>query len=137
MKHLILLLVTLVAALSCSQSDSGLLPNGLIGTWQLISYCKPTGTSTCTPVTVPVDKGVFIRFDNTGKFDEFYENTKPVEYSFLGCFGGTYAIEGSDIRIIAGCMSSSNGRLIPLVSINNSRLTLNPFGSGEYIFIRR
>lgn len=136
MKHLILLLVTL-AAFSCSQSDSGLLPNGLMGTWQLINYCKPTGTSTCTEVTVPSDKGVFIRFDNSGKFDEFYQNTKPLEYSFLGCFGGNYTIEGDAIRIRAGCMSSSNGQLIKLVTIDNSRLVLNPFGTGEYMFVKK
>ncbi|GAB3778036.1 hypothetical protein GCM10028818_26200 [Spirosoma horti] len=111
--------------------------NELVGVWQLTTYCKPTSDSTCTTVNVPSDKGVFVSFDNTGKFNEFYENTKPVDYSFLGCGGGSYKIEGSKVRIIAVCMSSLNGRLVQVVSNSESRLTLNPFGTSEYIFVRR
>ncbi|SOD96304.1 lipocalin-like domain-containing protein [Spirosoma fluviale] len=136
MKHLILLLVTF-ATLSCSQSDSGLLPNGLVGTWQLISYCKPTSSSTCTPITVPADKGVFISFDNRGQFNESYQNTKPIEYSFLGCGGGSFTIEGDSLRIRAVCMSSINGQLIRMVSVTNSQLILNPSGTSEYVFSKR
>jgi len=112
-------------------------PNGLVGVWQLTNYCKPTSDSTCTTVNVPSDKGVFVSFDDTGKFNEFYENTKPVDYSFLGCGGGNYKMEGNDVRIMALCMSSMNGRLMKLVSITDNRLVLNSFGTSEYVFVRR
>lgn len=135
MKQRLLFLVTLVTV-SCSKSDSELSPNGLVGTWQLINYCKPTGNSTCTPVTVPADKGVFISFDNAGQFNESYQNTKPVEYSFLGCGGGSFTNEDGNLRIRAGCMSSLNGQIIKIVSVETSRLVLIPFGTGEYVFIR-
>lgn len=136
MKHLILLVVAFTA-LACSQSDKGLSPNGLLGTWQLTSYCKPTGASTCTSVIVPSDKGVFISFDNTGRFNEFYENTRPIDYSFLGCGSGNYQLEGGSLRIRAGCMSSLNGQLVQLASIADNQLVLNPFGTGEYSFVRK
>lgn len=108
--------------------------NDLIGTWKLISYCKPGGTITCNRVTVPSDKGVFISFTNNKEFREYYQNTKPIDYAFLGCGGGSYEIETPNIRIRAICMSSSNGQLFEIVSLSSQRLVLNPFKSGEYIF---
>lgn len=132
-----ILLILVAAAFSCSKSETDPIASGLEGTWQLISYCKPTGTSTCTPVNVPSDKGVFVSFDQTGQFNESYQNTKPIEYGFLGCGGGNFTVEGDSLRIRAGCMSSSNGRLIKLVSLSTGQLILNPFGTGEYVFIRR
>lgn len=136
MKQVLLLFITLLA-LSCTKSDSGLSPNRLLSTWQLISYCKPTSSSTCTLVTVPSNKGVFISFDQTGQFNESYQNTKPVEHCFLGCGGGNFTTEGDSLRIRAVCMSSLSGRLIKVVSLTNSQLILNPFGTGEYVFNRR
>ncbi|ADB41779.1 lipocalin family protein [Spirosoma linguale] len=133
----VLLLFTFVAALSCSKSETDPIASGLEGTWRLTNYCKPTGSSTCVPVTVPSDKGVFIRFDQTGQFDESYQNTKPIEYSFLGCGGGSFTVEGDSLRIRAVCMSSLSGRLVKVVSLTNSQLILNPFGTGEYVFNRR
>ena len=53
-----------------------------------------------------------MEFSKKGNFDEFYQSTIPAEYAFLGCGGGTYAIEDSEIRIRAMCMSSSNGVVI-------------------------
>ncbi|RZM06430.1 MAG: hypothetical protein EOO88_53410 [Pedobacter sp.] len=136
MKH-VLALFSMVLILSCSKSDTILSANELVGTWRLITYCKPTSDSTCTSVTVPSDKGVFISFDNTGRFNEFYENTKPVDYSFLGCGGGSYELEGGNLRIRAVCMSSLSGRLVKLVSTSGNRLTLNPFGPGDYVFVMK
>lgn len=136
MKQALLFLVTLTLV-SCSKSDSGLLPNKLMGTWQLIRYCKPDGVATCIPVTVPVDKGVFIRFDHTGTFNEFYVNTKPVDYGFLGCGRGSYQLEGDNVRIRAACMSSLNGQLIKLVLLTDTRLILSPFTTSDYSFIRK
>ncbi|MFD2937971.1 lipocalin family protein [Spirosoma flavum] len=134
MKHTLLFLY-LLSIVACSKSDNAAPTSALMGTWRLSTYCKP-GNSTCTSVDVPSDKGVFVTFGYNGEFNEFYENTKPVEYSFLGCGSGDYKMEGKDIRIIALCMSSTNGRLMKLVSIANNRLVLNPFGTGEYIFVK-
>lgn len=134
MKHTLLFLY-LLSVVACSKSDNVAPANALMGTWRLSTYCKP-GTSTCTTVNVPSDKGVFVTFDYDGKFNEFYENTKPVEYSFLGCGSGGYKIEGNNVRIMALCMSSMNGKQMPVVSINATQLVLNPFGTGEYIFVR-
>lgn len=86
---------------------------------------------------MPSDKGVLIALDDAGQFNEFYENTKPIDYSFLGCGGGSYQLEGGNLRIRAVCMSSLNGRLIKLVSLTDTRLVLSPFTTGDYIFIRK
>lgn len=94
-------------------------------------------SSACTAVTVPAGKNVFVFFGNDGKFSETYENTKPVEYGFLGCGSGNYSIEDEKVRIRALCMSSSNGQLYDIVSISASQLVLNPFGTGEYVFVRK
>lgn len=128
------LLLVPVCLMTCNRADSIILENELVGTWKLLTYCKPGGTITCNQVTVPSDKGVFISFTNDKNFNEYYQNTKPIDYAFLGCGGGSYEIEESNIRIRASCMSSSNGQLFKLVSITDKRLVLNPFGSGDYIF---
>lgn len=129
MKKLIPFLLV-AGCLSCNKHPD----NELIGTWKLTSYCKPAGSTTCTPLTVPTDKGVFIAFANDKTFNEFYQNTKPIDYSFLGCGGGSYEIEDQAVRIRAVCMSSMNGQLIKLISVSSTRLVLNPYGIGEYIF---
>ncbi|RDB06358.1 lipocalin-like domain-containing protein [Runella aurantiaca] len=124
------LFLLLVGCFSCNKNPD----NELVGTWKLISYCKPTGSTNCTQITIPNDKGVFVTFTNDKQFNEYFQNTKPIEYAFLGCGGGSYEIEDKNIRIRALCMSSSNGRLIELVSLTSKRLVLNPYGTGEYIF---
>ncbi|MCP1385615.1 lipocalin-like domain-containing protein [Runella salmonicolor] len=129
MKKLLLFLL-LTGCFCCNKNPD----NELVGTWKLISYCKPTGSTNCTPITVPNDKGVFVTFSNDKQFNEYFQNTKPIEYAFLGCGGGSYEIEDKNVRIRAVCMSSSNGRLIELVSLSSKRLVLNPYGTGEYIF---
>lgn len=135
MKH-ILLFFLLSVLLSCSKSDN-VPANRLAGTWRLSIYCKPVSASVCTLVEIPPTKGVYISFDLNGQFNESYENTKPAEYSFLGCGGGGYTVEGGDVRIMAVCMSSSGGRLVKLVALDDKRLVLNPFGTGEYTFVRK
>lgn len=120
--------------LACNKTNQVSFENNLTGTWKLLSYCKPGGTITCNKITIPSDKGVFISFSKNKEFNEFYQNTKPVDYAFLGCGGGSYEIEDNNIRIRASCMSSSNGQLYKLVSLSANRLVLNPFMSGEYIF---
>ena len=130
----VLMLTVLMGLTACNGGNSGNAENQLVGPWKLISYCKPGGTITCNQVTVPSDKGVFISFTNDKKFNEYYQNTKPVDYAFLGCGGGSYEIEDKSIRIRALCMSSSNGQLYKLVSLTAKRLVMNPFGSGDYVF---
>ena len=132
MKKLILLL-SLCGVLSCKENT--IPTNEFVGTWKLISFCKENGTAACKPITVPADKGVFISFDNDKKFSEFYTNTKPYEYAFLGCGNGGYEISGSDLRITALCMSSSTGQRFPVVSVDEKRLVLlYYFGNYEYMF---
>ena len=126
--------MTLSCLLACNKANQVSLDNNLTGTWKLLSYCKPGGTITCNKITIPSDKGVFISFSKNKEFNEYYQNTKPVDYAFLGCGGGSYEIEDNNIRIRASCMSSSNGQLYKLVSLSANRLVLNPFMSGEYIF---
>lgn len=136
MKH-ILLVFFLWTVLACQKSSDVAPANELVGTWRLTTYCKPISSPACTTVDVPSNKGVYISFDNDGKFNEFYENTRPVEHGFLGCGGGGYKIEGNDVRIMAICMSSMSGRLIKLVSIDDKRLILSPFETSEYTFVRK
>lgn len=132
-----LLLIWLAMACSMSGNVTPANPaNALVGTWRLTTYCKPTGTSTCATVSVPADKRVFVSFDNDGTFSEFYENTKPIDYGFLGCGGGSYKIEGNDVRIFASCMSLSTGQLVKLVSVSDTRLVLNPYGTGESVLVK-
>lgn len=131
----VLIILILFGVISCRHNtDVPLSFSNLNGTWKLLSYCKPGGTITCNLVTVPADKGVFISFSKNKEFNEFYQNTKPIDYAFLGCGGGSYELEEDHIRIRASCMSSSNGQLYKLVSLTDKRLVLNPFMSGEYIF---
>ncbi len=140
MKNLILLL-SLWGILSCKnnaiQQPSAFDPpaNEYVGTWKLISFCKSNGTAACTSTVVPIDKGVFISLTNDKKFSEFYTNTKPNEYAFLGCGNGGYDITGTDLRITASCMSSSTGQRFPVVSVDAKRLVLlYYFGNYEYVF---
>ncbi|GAB4006206.1 hypothetical protein GCM10028808_07700 [Spirosoma migulaei] len=135
MKHIIFIL-SVWTVLACSKSDTLTPMDNLVGTWRLTSYCKPASGSTCTAVTVPTTQSVYVSFGKNGTFTESYENTKPGEYSFLGCGSGKYVIEGDNVRITALCMSSLGGKLMPVVSITAKQLVLNPFGTGEYIFVR-
>ncbi|WP_018617839.1 lipocalin family protein [Spirosoma luteum] len=132
------LFLSLLLLFSCSKpNDAVPTANGLVGVWRLTTYCKPAGGSTCTLTTVPAGKNVFVFFGNDGKFNETYENTKPVEYSFLGCGSGNYSIEGNKVRIRALCMSSLNGQLYDIVSISTNQFVMNPFGAGDYLFVRK
>ncbi|WP_020604255.1 lipocalin family protein [Spirosoma spitsbergense] len=131
------LFFSLLLLFSCSTSNDAVpSDNGLAGIWRLTTYCKPASNSTCTSTTVPAGKNVFVFFGNDGRFNETYENTKPVEYSFLGCGSGNYSIEGNKVRIRALCMSSLDGQLYDILSINASQLVMKPFGTGEYVFVK-
>lgn len=127
-----LYLLLLLALFGCREKDE--FQENLIGTWKLAELCKPVSQSACDKITVPSDKGVFIAFSTKNEFREFYQNTKPIEYAFLGCGGGSYQTEGQDLRIRAVRMSSLDGRLVKVVSLTPGRLVMNPYGTGEYVF---
>ncbi|GAB2795015.1 hypothetical protein GCM10027275_45140 [Rhabdobacter roseus] len=127
-----LLLIFSMAA--CRSKEAVDPANALVGTWRLTTYCKPSGQSTCNEVKVPANKHVYISFSNDLTFNESYENTIPVEYGFLGCGRGSYAMEDNQLRIRAMCMSSTYGNTYPIVSLTSQQLVLNPWGSGEYVF---
>jgi hypothetical protein len=131
-----LLTLALLSLLFACKQDKFDPENLIVGKWKLTSYCKPGGTITCNSVTVPDSKGVYVEFSKKGSFNESYQNTIPVEYAFLGCGGGEYAIENGDVRIRALCMSSSNGALIKIKSLTDKQLVLMPFATGDYIFER-
>jgi hypothetical protein len=135
----LLLILSLFVILSCKDNSPEIAANEYVGTWKLVSFCKSNGSNPCTTTVVPLDKGVFISFTNDGKFEEFYENTKPFEYSFFGCFGrGEYEVLGTDLRIVTGCMSSIKGYRFPVVSVDSKRLVLAYyFGNSEYTFERQ
>lgn len=135
MKNVCLCLLALLFV--CCRSDNAVPATGIVGVWQLTDYCKPMRVSACQSTTIPADKGVYISFTNDGKFNETYENTKPVEYGFLGCGSGIYSMEGNKVRIRAVCMSSLDGQLYDIVSITANQLVLNAFGTGEYVFVKR
>ncbi|WP_420152835.1 lipocalin family protein [Siphonobacter sp.] len=126
--------LVLLSSLSCSKKD---LPStSLVGHWQLVSYCKPTTDSTCTPLVIPSDKQVLVTFKKNGDFEETYANTLPIHYAFLGCGNGKYSLEDTSVRIRALCMSSTQGRLFQQVQLDENRLILTPDGTGEYMFKR-
>lgn len=122
----------LLALLGCRPKDD--FQETLIGTWRLVELCKPVGP-TCTQTRVPADKGVFVAFTTRNEILEWYENQdkKPVEYAFLGV-GGTYRIEGKNLRIFPFLSSSTQGRLAEVISLTPQKLVLNPYGTGEYVF---
>jgi hypothetical protein len=133
------LFFSLLLLFSCSTSNDAVPnDNGLAGIWRLTTYCKPASNSTCTSTTVPAGKNVFVFFGNDGTFNEAYENTKPMDYSFLGCGSGSYSIEGDKIRIRALCMSSLSGQVYDIVSTSTNQFVMNPLGTtGNYLFVRK
>ena len=131
-----LLTISLISLLLACRNNSVDPENGLVGKWKLTSYCKPTGTNTCTNITIPDNKRVIVEFSGKGSFNETYKGTIAAEYAFLGCGSGDYAIENGDVRIRAMCMSSTMGRLIKIKSVSEKKLILIPFETGEYIFER-
>lgn len=131
----ILILVLISLSLAC-KDDKPEPENLIVGKWKLVSYCKPAGANTCTNTTVPDSKRVFVEFSGKGRFNETYQGTIPIEYAFLGCGGGNYAIENGNVRIRAICMSSLNGAIIRVKSVTDTQLVLIPFETGEYIFER-
>lgn len=132
MKQITTLFVALSCLLACSKADpdAGTPARQILGTWRLASYCQSTGTASCTPVTVPADKGVFVTFTADGYVDERYQNIRYEGYGFVGC-PGSYRFEGNDLRFYPVCSSSSNGVLLKNVAVSQSQLMV-----GSYVFFR-
>ena len=134
-KH-VLTFAFLVLLTTCSKTDPT--PNELVGNWRLVGYVRDALVSSA-PVSVPLDKTVLVTFTSNGTFNETYANTRPVDYAFLGCGGGSYELSGKQIRIRAACMSSLSGQTFDLVSVDSNRLTISPGSgsSGYYNFERQ
>jgi len=135
MKKLLLLCVIILLT-ACKEKSSVAPANDIVGKWRLVSYCQPSGglISGCITKTIPTGKAVYVEFSNKGIFTETYKNTIPADYAFLGCGSGSYAIEDKNIRIKAGCMSSSNGVLVEINALTNKKLILTYAITGEYVF---
>ena len=137
MKQIALVFGLIISLVSCSKTGPtpAAAADPILGTWRLISYCK-ADAPTCTPTTLPSDKSVLVTFGTDGTFTEVYRNTRPIEYSFLGCGGGSFVMESGNVRIRAVCQSSLSGQLVKITSVTANKLVLNPFGTGDYLFTR-
>ncbi len=137
--HMIRSLLTFALLLfftACTKTDPTP-ANELVGNWRLTTYAR-NGNTSVNPVSVPSDKTVLVSFANNGSFNESYQNTRAIDYSFLGCGGGSYELVGKQVKIRAVCMSSLAGQLFDVVSVDAKRLTLAPGGAlGFYTFERQ
>ena len=86
---------------------------------------------------VPNDKSVYLSFASNLKFNETYDNVKPIEHAFLGLGLGSYKMEDGNIRIYTGLMSCTCGVLVKLISVSEKELILDPYDTGNYVFERR
>lgn len=129
----VLLFLALSGLLACSKEEPSP-PDALVGTWRLITYCKPDNNG-CTITSIPAGKEVFVTFTSEGGFSETYGNAKYEGYGFVGC-SGSYVYEGKDIRIFNGCASTNNGQLVRITSISSSQLHFEANQTGEYILVR-
>jgi hypothetical protein len=121
-----------VASVACKTTDISPI-NEIVGTWKLTSYAKKDMNNNIQNTIVPSDKVVFVSFSQSNKFEETYQNTKPIEYGFLSGLG-TYSVEGKNIRIVTYFMSSLSGVLFEITSVNKNKLILKNVDYGEFIF---
>ena len=136
MARSLLSFVLLLLLTGCTTHDPAP-ANELVGNWRLTLYAR-NGTTSVNPVSVPADKAVLVSFASDGRFSESYQNTRPADYAFLGCGGGSYEMVGKQVRIRATCMSSLAGQLFDIVSVDGKRLTLAPGSAlGFYTFERQ
>ncbi len=129
----IYLSIILFIALSCKDKEAELPKNQLVGTWKLISQCALKGMSTCSEEVLSADKLVTISFTNDDKYLENYKNVTAYKYGFLGC-GGTYSLEGKQVRIIGFCMSNSRGKLYDYTLTSDNQLTFEVDNLGKFIY---
>ena len=133
----IYLTIILFIAFSCKDKKVNevveLPKNQLVGTWKLVSQCVMNGTSTCKEEILSSDKLVTISFTNDDKYLENYKNVTAYKYGFIGC-GGTYSLEGKQVRIIGFCMSNSRGKLYDYTLINDNQLIFEIDKFGKFIY---
>jgi hypothetical protein len=129
--------MVLFIALSCKDkkvNEVEQLPkNQLVGTWKLISQCVTNGLSSCKEEILSSNKLVAISFTNDDKYLESFKNAEADKYGFLGC-GGTYSLEGKQVRIIGFCMSNSRGKLYDYTLTSNNQLTFEIENLGKFIY---
>ncbi len=107
--------------------------NQLVGTWKLLSQCVTNGTITCKEEILLLEKLVTISFTNDDKYLENYKNVTAYKYGFLGC-GGTYSLEGKQVRIIDFCMSNSRGKLYDYILTSDNKLIFEVENLGKFIY---
>lgn len=129
----IYLTIVLFIAFSCKDKEAELPKNQLVGTWKLVSQCALKGMSTCTEEVLSADKLVTISFTNDDKYLENYKNVTANKYGFLGC-GGTYSLEGKQVRIIGFCMSNSRGKLYNYILTSDNQLIFEVDYLGKFIY---
>jgi hypothetical protein len=129
----IYLAIILSIALSCKNKEAELPKNQLVGTWKLVSQCVTNGTNTCNEEVLSSDKLVTISFTNDDKYIESFKNVTANKYGFLGC-GGTYSLEGKQVRIIGFCMSNLRGKLYDYTLTSDNQLTFEVDYLGKFIY---
>jgi hypothetical protein len=129
----IYLAIILFIALSCKNKESELPKNQLVGTWKLISQCVTNGTNTCNEEILSSDKSVTISFTNDDRYLENYKNALANKYGFLGC-GGSYSLEGKQVRIRGFCMSNLGGKLYDYTLTSDNKLIFEVDYLGKFIY---
>ena len=131
------LTIILFIAFSCKDKKvieiEELPKNQLVGTWKLVSQCVMNGTNPCIEEILSSDKLVTISFTNDDKYLENYKNASIFKYGFLGC-GGTYSLEGKQVRIRGFCMSNSRGKLYDYTLTNDNQLIFEIDNFGKFIY---
>jgi hypothetical protein len=128
----IMFLFLFVASVACKTTDISP-TNEIVGKWKLTSYAKKDMNNNIQNTIVPSDKVVFVSFSQSNKFEETYQNTKPIEYGFISGLG-TYSVEGKNVKIFTYVMSSLSGMLFEITSIDKNKLILKNADFGEFIF---
>jgi hypothetical protein len=125
--------ISIILFITFSCKDAELSKNQLVGTWKLVSQCVNNGQSSCSEEILSSEKLVTITFTNDNKYVENYKNAMANKYGFLGC-GGSYSLEGKQVRIKGFCMSNINGRLYDFTIINDNQLIIEVDYLGKFIY---
>jgi Lipocalin-like domain len=125
--------ISVILFITFSCKEAVLSKNQLVGTWKLVSQCVNNGQSSCSEEILSSEKLVTITFTNDDKYLENYKNAMANKYGFLGC-GGSYSLEGKQVRIKGFCMSNINGRLYDFTIINDNQLIIEVDYLGKFIY---
>ena len=125
-------LILIIACVACKKTDIST-ENEIVGKWKLTSITKKDVNNNIQHINVSSDKYVFVSFSESQKFEETYQNTNSFEYGFLSG-SGTYSVEDKNVRIVTYLMSSTNGVLFEIVSVDKNKLILKNANYGEFTF---